>query len=57
MTIVKSQENLYQEKKKEPKQPKGHLHYWFRSETFINENNERRMFKSECVFKCFFFKQ
>ena len=42
------------QEEKEPKQPKGHLHYWFRLDgTFINDNNEKRMFKSECIFKCF----
>lgn len=49
----KGREFIPQEEK-EPKQPKGTLHYWFRNDgSFINENNERRMFKSECVFKCF----
>lgn len=38
----------------EPKPQKGQLHYWFRADgTFLNEKQDERMRKDECVFKCF----
>lgn len=41
-------------KTKEPIIPKGHFHYWFRIDgTFLNEKQNERMLKEECVFKCF----
>jgi len=39
---------------KEPKQPKGTFHYWFRKDgSFLTEKQDERMRKDDCVFKCF----
>jgi hypothetical protein len=48
---------IYTKRRKEPKQPKGHLHYWFRSGTFINENNEEECLNLNVYLSKFFFKQ
>lgn len=38
----------------ETKPQKGQFHYWFRADgTFLNEKQDERMRKDECVFKCF----
>ncbi len=38
----------------EPQPQKGQFHYWFRADgTFLNEKQDERMRKDECVFKCF----
>ena len=47
-------ENESNKEPKEPIIPKGHVHYWFRIDgTFLNEKQNERMLKEECVFKCF----
>ena len=38
----------------EPQPKNGQFHYWFRADgTFLNEKQDKRMRKDECVFKCF----
>lgn len=38
----------------EPKIPTSLKHYWFKRDgTFLHENHERRMFKSDTFFTCF----
>lgn len=47
-------EKEFNKEPKEPIIPKGHIHYWFRIDgTFLNEKQNKRMLKEECVFKCF----
>lgn len=53
----REKENYRENSKKYPKESrpqKGQFHYWFRADvTFLNEKQEERMKKDECVFVCF----